>query len=400
VVKPGGDGVVLVSDTNWKATATPPAGWAKPDFDDSKWGAVSVINGPTDFGAHYALSNQFGVPSSAAWVWYGDGAKFALRRTFDAPKVIRRAEMLLIADDEAELSVNGNRVWVYRSANQAWGHRGGAAVIDLTPHLIPGQKNCIAARVEDKGLAKGFAADVRVNAPPLVPRLLVGRPDPPAKEVLAEVDRLAGRLDDREYRTREAATTQLTALAAAHGQSLFDALEELTRNGTPEQQWRAGVALSGLAKERNAVFVPTGPDGRFCFPDMPLTAVRQWWAFPPEANPVSYRYLVQAKVRRDADPKAFDAALRKELAGAKDDVAANLVGYVSNLELAGLADALTDVLEQRPKTLAGALAASGLGRLGKNQLTDARRKLLEQAAGCGHEPTVRAAKAALAAVER
>jgi hypothetical protein len=394
-----GDAVVLVSDRNWRATANPPAGWAKPDFDDSKWGATSVINGPTDFGAHYALSNQFGLPTAAAWVWYGDGPTFALRRTFDAPKAIRRAELLLIADDEADLIVNGNKVATYTSANPAWGHRGGAAVIDLTPHLVPGQKNAIAAKVVDKGLAKGFALDLRVNAPPLIPRLLLEKPKPVTEQLTAEVTKHIKALDDREYRTREAATKELVRLAKAHGQTLYDPLQEVYLNGSPEAQWRAGVAFAVLRNERNTVYVPTGADGRVYFPAVDLASMRAWWKLPPQSNPVAYRHQVQAKALRDADPRAFDAAVRADLATATDDHAATLAAFVSNLELADLADVLTQTLEKRPKTMAGAIAASGLGRLGKGRWTDAQRTLLTEASESAFAPTARAAKAALAAAK-
>ena len=399
-VKADKDGVIVVTDATWKGIAAPPAGWDQPDFDDAKWTPVAVMNGPADFGAHYTLDNQFGVPSTAQWVWHGQGAKFALRRTFDAPKAIRRAELLLIADDEADLFVNGEKAGVYRSSNVAWGHRGAAAVIDLTPHLIPGQKNCVAVKVTDNGGAKGFALDLRVNAPPLVPRLLVEKPKAAAKAVLDEIDRLAKLLEDREYRTREDATKKLTALAAEHGQAVYEAIRQITLTGSEEQQWRAGMALGRLSRERDAVFVPTGEDGRFCYPTLPRASLHQWWAYAPEANPVAYRHLVQAKVMREADPQAFDKEVRMELAAANDNRAANLAAYVSNLELAELADVLTEVLEKRPKTRAAALAASGLGRLGKDRLTDPQRKLLKAAAEGEYEPTARAAKAALAATEK
>jgi hypothetical protein len=396
-VKPS-EGLVVVTDATWKGIATPPAGWEKADFDDTKWHAVTVTNGPGDSGQHYALANQFGVPSTASWVWLGDAQQFSLRRTFDAPPVIRRAEMLLIADDEADVRVNGEPVAVYRSANPAWGHRGGGAFVDLSPHLLPGKPNCLTATVKDNGLAKGFALEVRVNSTPFVPRLLVAKAKPPGQEVLAEVEKLAKQLDEPVFATREEATRKLVDLTRTHGQGLYDKLSDLLSGATPEAGSRLERALDILERERDSVFARVGTDGRFFYPAIDLKQVEQWWKLPAESNPLAVRHLTQAKVAHDADPKAFRAAVRKRLADGDDAEVANVVGYLAALEKGDLADAMAQVLTDRPKTLAAAVAASGLGKLGKDKLTETELKALAAAAKCGHPPTERAATVALAAI--
>lgn len=393
------DGLVVATDATWKATPNPPDGWEKVDFDDGKWEAVSVTQGPTGNGAHYALANQFGVPYTAAWVWLGDNPSFGIRRSFDVPAVVKRAELLLIADDEADVSLNGVPVAVYRSTNDGWGHRGGAMLVDLTPHLRPGKKNVLTAKVKDNGSPNGFAAEVRVNSAPMLPKVLTAKPAVPPKEVLAELDELAKRLDDPVFTTREKATRRLLELTGEHGQGLYDKLNELVAKATPEAGGRIDTALEKLDAEVNGVLAREGTDGRFYYPAMPLREVRRWWELGATENPTAVRYRVQAKVARDADPKVFDVAARDLAADGNDTEAANVVAFIADLELADLSDALVLVLEKRPKTLAAALAASGLGRLGKARLTDAQKKALADAAKCGHEPTERAATAALAAIK-
>ncbi len=393
------DGLVVATDATWKASTSPPDGWEKADFDDGKWEVVSVTQGPNGNGDHYALSNQFGVPHSAAWVWLGNNPSFAIRRTFDVPAVVKRAELLLIADDEADVSLNGVPVAVYRSSNNGWGHRGGAMLVDLTPHLLPGKKNCLTAKVKDLGSPNGFAAEVRVNSAPMLPKVLTAKPTVPSKEVLAEVDELAKRLDDHVFTTRDKATRRLLELTREHGQGLREKLNELVAKASPEAGRRIDTALDKLDVERKAVLTLEGTDGRFYYPATPLHEVRRWWELGAIENPTAVRYRVQAKVARDADPKAFDTAARDLAADGNDTEAANVVAFIADLELAELSDALVRVLEKRPKTTAAALAASGLGRLGKGRLTEAQKQALTDAAKCGHEPTERAATAALAAIK-
>jgi hypothetical protein len=396
--RPAG-GLVVATDATWKAHPNPPAGWEKADFDDAKWDAVGVTQGPTGNGEHYSLANMCGVPTSAAWVWLGDHATFGIRRTFDAPAEVKRAELLLVADDEADVKLNGVPVAVYRSSNAAWGHRGGAAVVDLTPHLLPGKKNVLTATVKDNGAPNGFAAEVRVNSSPVLPKVLTAKPTAPPKEVLAEVDELAKRLDDPVFAARDKASRRLLDLTRTHGQGLYDKLNELVATASPEAGRRIDAALDRLDAERDAVLTLTGTDGRYFYPAMPMKEVKRWWTFGATDNPSAVRYRVQAKVLRDADPKAFDKTARAVATHGTDDEAANVVAFVADLELAELADVLSDALTLRAKTPAAALAASGLGRLGKEQLTDAQKKALTAAAKCGHEPTERAATAALAAIK-
>ncbi len=398
-VKPPMGGLILATDSTWKANPNPPDGWEKAEYDDTKWDAVSVNAGPTGNGQHYTLANQCGVPTAAEWVWLGGNASLGIRRTFDAPAEVKRAELLLIADDEAEVSLNGVPVAVYSSSNNGWGHRGGAALVDLSPHILPGKKNVLTARVKDLGAPNGFAAEVRVNAAPVLPRLLLGEPKPPGQDVIDELDVLTKRLGDPLFAVRDKASRRLLELTREHGQGLYAKLNALVAKAEPEAARRLEDALDRLDGERAAVFAPEGTDGRFFYPPMPLQELKRWWDFAPLGNPTAVRFRVQAKALRNADTKGFDVAARDLATDGNDTQAANVVAFVADLEIAELADVLTTVLEKRPKTLAAALAASGLGRLGKDRVTDSQRKLLTAAAKCGHEPTERAANVALAALK-
>lgn len=158
---------VVVSDTTWKATDRPPDNWAAPDCDDSTWGAAKDYGMNEEKWKHYTVDNTFGFASDGNWIWTQADAGGCLRKRFKAPEKFRTAEMVFVADDVAEIRINGEEVDFYDTHVGWWGYRGCAVIVDLLPWLADGD-NLVAVRLTDTGGARGFAAEIRIDGDPLV----------------------------------------------------------------------------------------------------------------------------------------------------------------------------------------------------------------------------------------
>jgi hypothetical protein len=381
----------VVTDTTWVFSDIIEKDWQGMKFDDSKWKPVSIVVGPDQNGEHYTLANQMGQATDAKWIWSPFGEVCYLRKTFEAPKEIRRAEIMFIADDVSEVYVNGSKIGYFMSTHLGWGHRGCAKLFDLAPYLLPGQRNVIAATATNNGSCKGFAADIRINDLPFIPAILrVTIPDPPV-EVAAKVKDLFKQLDDPNFRKRENSTRALEELVEKHGQMLYGLLNELRISGSLEQEWRVGWAWGVLKKERNAALLQTGEDGRFYYPRGGMAYAKGLLTGGPNSNLSSYRHFIQLKMERDEDKKGFDAFFRDTWKAMKPEQKEEIVLTISFLDWADFGD----LLDQDRDTGLNTLIASAYGRMTNLELTQDRLDWLNKAKTSKHDPLARAATAAL-----
>ncbi len=160
---------VVVSDTTWRASDRVPAGdaWLAAGFDDTAWKAATDYGMNEEKWVHYTVDNTFGFASEANWIWTQADRGGCLRKAFTATAGFRTAEMIFVADDTAEVWINGEPVDAYDTRVGWWGFRGCAVIVDVTPWIVDGD-NVIAVRVHDTGGARGFAAEIRLDGEPLV----------------------------------------------------------------------------------------------------------------------------------------------------------------------------------------------------------------------------------------
>jgi hypothetical protein len=387
----------VVTDTTWLFSDTLVKGWEETKFEDTTWKNVVVVPGPDENGEHYKLANQMGQATDAAWIWSATSETSYLRKTFDTPKEIRRAEVMFIADDVADIYVNGTLVSHFSSAQMSWGHRGCAKLLDLAPYFVPGERNVIAAKVVNKGSCKGFAVDLRINDDSFIPELLVKAFPKPSFDVVARVKELFVECDNPNFRKREAATRELQGLVEKHGQVLYDVLNELRLSGSLEQEWRVGTAWAALKKERNAAFEPTGYDGRFYYPRAGLAYAKQLLAGDEDANITAYRHLVQLKIARDENKTVFDAAFRTNWTKIGKERRHDTIVALSFLDWADFADLIDAERDNDFTDGKNVAVAIAYGRMQNLELSKDRVHWLKSAKASKHEPTARAATAALLA---
>lgn len=356
--------IVVVTDATWKGSAEPASGWETAAFDDSAWEAAADDSALNRY-EEYCPGNMFAFPSRARWISAGDGG--CLRKTISVPKDYRRAEAVLAADNAGEVYVNGTVAFSYDTDGGAWGHRGGAMVVDLAPFLEAGD-NVIAVRVVNRGGPTGFVMEVRIDGDPLAPSVKV---DPLRADEATAIRALVKTLSSDDFDEREKATEELRRLARRP--AACDLLKELRASADVEAQVRIDVALG----QSELAFPPVEPAGL----EKLLTAV--------PANRMIRRDLALAADLARRDRPAFDKAMRAVRDFGPPGMA-SFVRLAGLLEIDVAAD-LAAELEKHPKTVVAAWAASALGRLGAKDHV----KALEAAASCGYAPTERAAKHAL-----
>ena len=166
----------VISDTSWKATDTPPANWAAPDCDDSTWGAAADYGMNEEKWKHYTVDNTFGFASEANWIWTKAERGGCVRKGFKAPERFATAEMIFVADDTAEIWINGEKVDFYDTAVGFWGYRGCAVIVDAAPWVVDGD-NVLAVKLTDTGGARGFALELRFDGEPLAKPFAAGAKD-------------------------------------------------------------------------------------------------------------------------------------------------------------------------------------------------------------------------------
>ncbi len=116
-------------DAGWRSSATGPAGWATPGYDDSAWTPVrehaTYGSGPWGNGVTLPPSTDLQASlSEASWIWYADGMApkapegtrhFRRDVEVDAERTLTEAVLVMTADDRFTAFVNGEMVG--RSAN-------------------------------------------------------------------------------------------------------------------------------------------------------------------------------------------------------------------------------------------------------------------------------------------
>jgi hypothetical protein len=338
---------------------------------------------------HFKVANLFGIPSPARWIWAGKSEECYLRRTWECRGRLHRAEMVLAADDEAEVFVNGDKVAEYDTARSPWGHRGGAVLVDLRPFVTDG-KNVLAVRVKNLMLARGFVAEIRLNGSPFLPPLVsAGRPLPPQTARL--IDQLALRLDSDSYPEREQATTELVALARKYGEAARQKVQDLTRSDSLEVRSRAERILDELADMLPSLDPPPGKEESFGFGRLSAEDLKMVLTVTEGRTGLYVKHLMAAQVLRFRSESEFHRAVRAAAANTRGPRWERIVPLVSFLEAKPLEDVLALALKANPGAPAGSWAAKTLGRLGSKSY----RSCLEAPLRCGYPPTERAAKQAL-----
>ncbi len=166
-------GAFIVTGESWKAQAWEEAGWKLPGFDDSGWlsSAVGYQLSPDSYYPQLDPANVFGFETSARWIWHPRGGSSAFfRRTFEIGEIPEDVELVTVADDLAKVYANGVLVCETGTDVDRWGGRAVGKATDLRPFLVKG-RNVIAAQVEDRGVTRGFCAEIQVGGVPLRDRL-------------------------------------------------------------------------------------------------------------------------------------------------------------------------------------------------------------------------------------
>ena len=378
--------VIVVTDNSWKGTSKETKDWQNDKGSEDGWVAAVPGPGPGIESENFSAANMFAFETKARWIWAGPAETCILRRSFEVPKNFRRAEMLFAADDVADIYINGRRVAAFDTQLVAWGGRGCALLVDLVPYLNEG-KNLVALGITNRLGPKGFAAEIRIDGDPFVPRLEAPKPLP--KELEKEFNDLAKRLDDDDFEVRNQAEAKLVALIGKHGIVLKPKLEALKKSDSAEVRNRADVLWAALVKK--APELDTSKDPRMHIPALTVDALEEVLRSDATKQIVAMRHLLPARQLLADNEKGLSEMLTKSLKNATDQQTERLVAFISFLEIESLDKSLVEVLQQKPKTAAAAAAASALGRFGKTTHT----KALEEAAQCGYEPAERAAKHAL-----
>jgi hypothetical protein len=342
--------LVVVTDASWSGAAK----------DDGEWSAAAEIEGPVSHGAHYGVDNLFARATKARWIWAGDGTTCVLRRTIDVSGTWRRAEMLVTADDVAEVSINGTVAATCDTLRGWWGMRGGGQLVDMAPFLVSG-RNTVTVRAENRGGPHGFACEIRIDAPPFV------FPRGSGRALTAEDARAIDAMIAPAARS-PLSLLRLSDAVARHGVAAAPVLR--AHKGDSEV---VEALLSGLDPDMSQM-TSFGADGV-------VPILRNGAGLP-----VALRHVLTIRALGDIDEN-----VRAALESADDDVWERTVRTIAAADLRSLVLELARAVKERPKTRAGAFAAAALGRMG-----DASHvKRLIEAASCGYAPTERAARHAL-----
>jgi hypothetical protein len=384
--------LTILSDGSWKVSPERRAGWEAPDFDDSSWAAAVAVDGPDGHGDHYKVPNVLGFPTKARWIWFARAdlnSTAWFRRAFEVPAGVRTAEMIYIADDHAHVCVNGEKADSYTTWDGQWGHRGCAVFLDLTPWIREGRNVVAVECVDDMG-AFGFAAEIRIDGDPMVPRLRGG------DETLPE----GGEKRLREYAKeledgakRDEATKKIFALSREFGLAAapaLDALAEEAKNGDVAS--RLGQAIDAAVPQ---LMPSVWGDGRFAYGRMTLAALEAH-LFSEKEPGCLFRWAVSTQVRAHLEPGGVARVVRRAAEDGTGLSAERAARFIGALDFEFGRETLLEILAARPKSRAGAFAAAGLARIGKPE----DRAAIEKACGCGFAPTARACAAALRALAK
>lgn len=380
--------VVVVTDDSWQGAVEAEAGWEKPETV-LEWDKAVIGVGPSGHGDRYAPPNMIGVVTRAAWITAGEGKSCVLRRIVDVPKGFRRAELAFAADDGVTLFVNGEKAAGWDVTKAAWGVRGGAGLVDLSPFLVEGRNAIGAILVNDSG-PWGFVAELRIDGSPFLPPTVNERL---GKDALRQVDEIVRKLDSNDLLQRSEAAKALAALAEKHGSAMLATLQDLANSGSEEVKAAAAAAIERIVPPLDP---PEGKDATFGYGRIDFAFLRKLIGAPDERQHVLIKWLMGAKALAMKNEGNVVDVIRGPLDGGSDVVWERAVRYAAFLECKALAPVLIDALKARAKTPTGAWAAAAIGRLGLKNGVEA----LKAASTCGYAPTERAAKRSLALLKK
>ncbi|MEP7125925.1 MAG: putative metal-binding motif-containing protein, partial [Byssovorax sp.] len=154
---PADDGVscaaITASDTSWKQTQSPAAGWQNVSFDDSTW-LASVDEGQVPVAPWGAVAMPTG--SAAHWIWSYDSRSSSDTQTVYFRKAfvpnVSSETLTITADNSFTVYVNGAVVGTGNNYPTAY---------TFTIAVNPGVTNVIAVSAVNGGGPGGLIADIR-----------------------------------------------------------------------------------------------------------------------------------------------------------------------------------------------------------------------------------------------
>jgi hypothetical protein len=388
------DELVIPSDGSWHTTTDLSIRWDMPSDQLTLLPKAMVVTGPDTDGRQYTLTNQLGRDTPAMWI-RGHQETCVLIKRFTAPHSVRRAELLFIADDAADVTINGVVLASYSTKSSNWGNRGAGMLVDLTPYILAGETNVIMARLQNESGNTGFACDMRINCANIVLETHCESLPTVSQEILEVVTELIRKCDDPSFQIREASMKELRGYAHQYGSQLQKVFSSAFLFGTLEQSWRVQTAWIAKSKPRR-MKVQTGGDCRYNFAFGSIEYF-SFDRFPELPNQISYNHLIHNQTVRDSDSAKFDLKFRKYYPSRDAAQMTAVVNTIAFLDWDHFGDLLDQVSHLHPDTECSAAVASAYARLTNLDISESRYKWLLEAARSRHKPTSIAAHAALAA---
>jgi hypothetical protein len=387
--------LVIPTDKSWRSSDKMSDGWQTQPFDDSDWSGVRISKG-TDNGEVCTTSqNLFGQQIPADWIWSKAESQGVLRKTFQVPAEVRSAEILFASSDIAVVYLNGMRLSRYSFQVDEWGHRGCAHLHDVTAYIVPGSVNVLAVRLDRHEGQHGFAAELRINGDGFISEHLRKGPSKPKPEAVDKTTSLVKLCDDPSFTAREKSTRELISLLKKEGPSLYRTLEDLQDSASLEQEWRIKRVWMTLQRDRLSAAKGKDIEPRLSYPMLGKTELDDILKASGDKRTLTYRHLMQLRTERIEDRRSFDEAFRNRFKDTSTYQRAELIHAMAFLNWTELADVLDT---KRAKVLSdeeGAAIAVAYGKMDALELTKDRLDWLKMAKTSKHEPTARAATAAL-----
>jgi hypothetical protein len=388
------DELVIPSDGSWHTTADLSILWDMPSDQLAILPKAIVVAGPDTDGRQYSLTNQLGRDTPAMWI-RGHQETCVLMKRFTAPLTVRRAELLFIADDSADVAINGVVLASYSTKSSNWGNRGAGVLVDLTPYILAGEANVIMARLQNESGNTGFACDMRINCANIVLETHCESLPTVSQEILDVISELIRKCDNPSFQIREESTKELRRYAHQYGNQLQKVFSSAMLFGTLEQSWRVQTAWTNKSEPRR-VKVPTGGDCRYNFASGSIMHF-SFDRFAELPKQINYNRLIHKQTVRNSDSVAFDLMFRKDFPSQDAAQMTAVVNTIAFLDWDHFGDLLDQVRYLHPDSECSAAVASAYARLTNLDISESRYKWLLQAARSPHKPTSTAAHAALAA---
>lgn len=362
---------ILASGAGWRASDVPGLGWAGDQFDDSRWSTVETpcSDNPDCFGdPRCSPANCLGIATAAQWIWSPTRQPRCYVRTHVLVQGdLERAELLVLADDNVRVYVNGLFVQEWDTLTSGyWGTRGCAAVVDLLPFLRAGD-NVLAFDLTDRMLRRGLAAEVRLNSPPLfavrAPQEEAAAPLS-AAEVQPRLAALADRLGAPTWGEREDATAELLALVRRLPDRGRAFLEELRGSTDPETAWRAQAVLDAVSPPK----APAGTGDALSLPDLGLDGLVALLTSDLQRPRNLYRHCHAAAAVIEEDGARAGTELAALLRpGWSSAIQARVVQMADLLEARALLPAVREYVRTAADDLTLVWAVSALAKMGTTE---------------------------------